>query len=204
MNLPPYLTGVPPNIKRWADQVVDAIRQLQPMPSPSLRVKRSANGWNAEVVRDRVIPVGVQVGGETEVFDGPWQIQLTGSIVKVTLGTINGSIATNWNAALTLPPSSVRHVVANVTTFNGAISTITLALEVNAPAPIAVTQGTPPVTFAVLVGIVTNLGGGVVHQVLQPRNVQANVVERFRTSKTNLLAGEFPLDIWYSWTITQP
>jgi hypothetical protein len=201
MNLPPYLTGVPPNIKRWADQVVDAIRQLQPMPSPSLRVKRSANGWNAEVVKDRVIPVG---GGGTVTPDGPWQIQLTGSDVKVTLGTINGSIATNWDATLTLPPSSVRHVVANVTTFNGAISTITLALEVNAPAPIAVTQGTPPVTFAVLVGIVTNQGGGVVRQVLLPRNVQANVVERFRTSKTNLLAGEFPLDIWYSWTITQP
>lgn len=98
MNLPPNLTGVPPNIKRWADQVNDALRALRPSTSRSLRISESPSGWRAEVVERPSPTKGSQVSLNLTAFEiqdvsdgGEARVSIAPGLIRNVAATLNGT-----------------------------------------------------------------------------------------------------------------
>jgi len=121
------------------------------------------------------------------------------STATIWPGTLNQLLVSNYATGVTVPQTGTRYLVVDCTTADGEITSAALAADSTAPGAIAPTQGTPPVAFKLLVGIVVD---NVAYKVWTAGNVLASPVESFRVDKASPVPGSLPYDIYYTWELT--
>ena len=184
-------------VRRTLSAMVEQGRKQQIVSGPGVQVIGSVGG-----ARLRVRPRG---GGAGAGF-APWVLNVapdapSNVTVRITPGTVNGVIPTSWNTTYTRSATGTEYLSLSCTTSGGLVTAIDYDWNASPrPAP-NVNAGTPPTSFFVPLAI---LADGIAYPVCQYRNFTATVTEVYRAAKVAPTAGEFPLEMYYTWALTQP
>jgi len=121
--------------------------------------------------------------------------------LSVYPSTVNQVIATNWNSTHSVGLTGTWYVKLTCSVSSGQVSSTSISTGTGAASAIGVTVGAPPTSFQILLGIVVD---GVILRVAQAKPFVASVVEVYRAAKVTTTPGEYPLDIYWTWQLTQP
>jgi hypothetical protein len=197
MQLPREPVGGQPLQPQWGLALLRYIKSITPVSSPGLRVKRTPDGTILEPLAGptRTVRGG---GGVTRY---PFDITLTDagggdSTATIWPGTINQLLPSNYLTGVTVSNTGTHFLVLDCTASDGEITAAPLAIETGAPPAITPTQGTPPVAFQVLIGIIID---GVAYKVWGNGNMTASAAESFRVDKGSPVPGSLPYDVFYTW-----
>ena len=190
----------PGDFPYFSQQVVAYLRSLTPVAGPGVAINRGSSGTTIVGVVQPARPAKatgvVAVAPDWEITAGS-----TAGSVKVFPSTINQVVPTNWASEITGVGTGTYYVRATATVSGGVVSSVSLSAATSLVGGAAVTAGVPPTSFEFLVGVLVN---GVVVWQCARKPVLATATEVYRSPKVSPVAGEFPLDIYYTWVLTQP
>lgn len=200
MQLPREPVAGQPIQAHWGLALLRYLRASQIMPSATLRVQRTPNGT---LLTPLAVPT-VRKGGCSGVTRYPFDITLTDqgdttSIATIWPGTINQLLPSNYLTGVSVSNTGTHYLVLDCTASDGEITAAPLAIESAAPSAISPTQGTPPVAFQVLIGIIIS---GVAFKVWGNGNMTAAAAESFRVDKGSPVPGSLPYDVYYTWNLS--
>lgn len=184
-----------------SDTLNRILRELE-----SLRITRVVNGTFKKLPGGTEIVVAPQRGGtSTPAETHPFQITSRQDpddenqyIVTVRPGTLNNVLASNWNAELTVPASSLRYIVLSASANNNAIVSTSMSADSSPPSGEQSPQKWAlPTSFKVILGLVL---GPQVWQVVYD-NLSYTSAKRITTDRANPAIGQLPYDNWYIWQL---
>jgi hypothetical protein len=183
---------------RWGRELLRYIRSITPQSSNTCRVHRSTGGVTYQPTAKSAKP---SRGGGAATERYPFDITLTdagggNSTATIWPGTINQLLPSNYLTGVTVSNTGTHFLVLDCTASDGEITAAPLAIESAAPPAITPTQGTPPVAFQVLVGIIID---GVAYKVWGNGSVTASAAESYRVDKGSPVPGSLPYDVFYTW-----
>ena len=148
-----------------------------------------------------VVYVKPVIPAPPETGDPPAEVEIVDVEVTIDPGTLNGIIPTGWNTKFTRSATGVEYLSLACTTSGGHVTAVDYDWNPTPrPAP-NVNAGAPPTSFYVPLAI---LAEGFAYPVCNYRNFTAAVTEVYRADKVTTTPGEFPLEIYYTWVVTQP
>jgi len=142
------------------------------------------------------------LGGSGTSGPYPFDVEITGTgtiTCSVRIGVLNNIIPSDFTDTYAFADNVTRYLVLTATATDGAITGCSLSMETTAPAVMSTLQGSPPVSFTLLLGLVVN---AVWYRTIGNGSLFATPAEAFRISKTSPAPGTLPYDIYYTWAIT--
>ena len=118
--------------------------------------------------------------------------------------TVNQLVPSNFQDALSIA-NSVSYIYVHCETDGSQVNAVTLEVSSTPRPPPAVTMGSAPSAFDVLVWVIvrTSSGGGYTFsrfKIWGCGNIAASPVEFIRTDKSTPVPGQSSYDIWYAWS----
>lgn len=170
---------------RWGAGVADAIRVLTERGIPTPRTAATAGATTCVAWKPNI-----RNAGAVGVPD--WKVYLS-------FGTVNGVAPSNWDTEISINAATDYWPTLTCTTSDGEITAITTSMETSAPSSDAVASGAPPTSFAITLGMISDL----VPCMLYTTNLTATAQEIFKKSRASLsFSGQEPFERFFRWAIS--
>lgn len=127
----------------------------------------------------------------------------TAQTVKFRPLTVNQLVPSNFQDALSVA-NTVSYIYVHCATDGSQVNAVTLEVSSTPRPPPAVTMGSAPAAFDVLVWVVVRTADGQGYSFSKFKiwgcgNIAASPVEFIRTDKSSPAPGQSSYDIWYAW-----